>query len=77
MRALIHSVIERCQKDGQLEDTPLTQKDLANIAESFLVTLRVTFHPRLEYPQEQPASQATVLREIKTKPVTEPVKKHK
>jgi putative nucleotidyltransferase with HDIG domain len=77
MRALIHNVIERCQKDGQLEDTPLTHKDLANIAESFLVTLRVTFHPRLEYPQDQPVSQATALREVKTKPVTEPVKKHK
>jgi membrane-associated HD superfamily phosphohydrolase len=75
MRALIHSVIERCQKDGQLEETPLTQKDLANIADSFLVTLRVTFHPRLEYPQEQQPSQVTTLREVKTKPVTETEKK--
>jgi putative nucleotidyltransferase with HDIG domain len=56
MKSLIHNVIERCQKDGQLENTPLTQQDLANIAESFLVTLRVTFHPRLEYPQDQPTS---------------------
>jgi putative nucleotidyltransferase with HDIG domain len=52
---LVRKVIERCQKDGQLEDAPLSQRDLAAITESFVTTLRVAYHPRLEYPQEQAA----------------------
>ena len=56
---LVRNVIERCQKDGQLDDTPISQRDLANIAESFSATLRVTYHPRLEYPQDQPSTQPT------------------
>lgn len=54
VRALVRSVIETCRKAGQLEDTPLSQRDLAAIVESFTATLRVTYHPRLEYPKEQP-----------------------
>jgi putative nucleotidyltransferase with HDIG domain len=55
VRALVRSVIERCQKYGQLEDAPLSQRDLTNIIESFVTTLRVTYHPRLEYPKDSPA----------------------
>jgi cyclic-di-AMP phosphodiesterase PgpH len=56
VRALVRSVIEIRQKDGQLDDAPLSQRDLAYISESFVATLRVTYHPRLEYPQEPPAA---------------------
>jgi putative nucleotidyltransferase with HDIG domain len=55
VRALVRGVIERCRKDGQLVDTPLSQRDLSVITESFVTTLRVTYHPRLEYPQERSA----------------------
>ncbi|MGB8213017.1 MAG: HDIG domain-containing metalloprotein [Anaerolineales bacterium] len=56
MRALVRSIIESRQKDGQLDDAPLSQRDLANIIDSFVATLRVTYHPRLEYPKELPAT---------------------
>ena len=56
VRILIRSVMENRRKDGQLDDAPLSQRDMANIAESFAGTLRVTYHPRLEYPQEPPAT---------------------
>jgi cyclic-di-AMP phosphodiesterase PgpH len=56
VRALVRSVIECRQKDGQLDDAPLSQRDLSHITESFVSTLRVTYHPRLEYPQEPPAA---------------------
>ena len=56
VRALVRSVIENRQKEGQLDDTPLSQRDLAIITESFVSTLRVTYHPRLEYPKETPAT---------------------
>jgi putative nucleotidyltransferase with HDIG domain len=55
VRTLVRSVIENRQKDGQLDEAPLSQRDLANIIESFVSTLRVTYHPRLEYPKEPPA----------------------
>ncbi len=54
VRALVRKVIDRCQKDGQLEDAPLSQRELAAVAESFATTLRGTYHPRLEYPRETP-----------------------
>jgi membrane-associated HD superfamily phosphohydrolase len=43
-------------KDGQLDDAPLSQHDLAIITESFVSTLLVTYHPRLEYPKEASAA---------------------
>jgi putative nucleotidyltransferase with HDIG domain len=56
VRALVRNVIESRQNDGQLDDAPLSQRDLTDIMESFVSTLRVTYHPRLEYPKEPPAS---------------------
>ncbi len=63
VRILVRNVIERCQKDGQLDDAPLSQQELAKITESFIDTLRVTYHPRLEYPPEQLASEPLSLPE--------------
>jgi cyclic-di-AMP phosphodiesterase PgpH len=57
MRRIVNSVIENRQKEGQLNDTPLTQRDLTAIVDSFVTTLQVTYHPRLEYPKE-PATPA-------------------
>jgi len=68
MRTLVRNVIDRCQKDGQLDNTPLSQRDLASIIESFISTLRVTYHPRLEYPQEQIALQPSAVVEVPTTP---------
>jgi putative nucleotidyltransferase with HDIG domain len=63
MRVIVRSVIETRQKDGQLNNTPLTQRDLSEIAEAFIATLQVTYHPRLDYPQEP----STVTVEVPTK----------
>jgi len=60
VRNIVRNVIDRCQKDGQLDDTPLSQRDLASISGSFVDTLRVTYHPRLEYPPEQLALQESL-----------------
>ena len=56
VRSLVRSVIESRQKDGQLDDAPLSQRELVTVIESFVATLRVTYHPRLEYPKEPPAA---------------------
>jgi cyclic-di-AMP phosphodiesterase PgpH len=57
LRAIVKSVIERCEREGQLDNTQLTLHDLNLITESFVTTLRGTYHPRIEYPTaEVPAS---------------------
>ena len=77
MRTLVRNVIERCQKEGQLENAPLSQRDLASISESFLTTLRVTYHSRLEYPQDLLTPQSTAAQEVPTTAESVPLKKHK
>jgi membrane-associated HD superfamily phosphohydrolase len=54
MRALVRGVIERVQQDGQLDHTMLTLADLNRIVESFVTTLRGTYHPRIQYPPAEP-----------------------
>jgi putative nucleotidyltransferase with HDIG domain len=48
---VIQKVIDFCQKEGQLNDTELTLKDLKTIANSFTDTLINTYHPRIKYPE--------------------------
>jgi putative nucleotidyltransferase with HDIG domain len=69
VRDIVRNVIDRCQKDGQLDDTPLSQRDLARISGSFVDTLRVTYHPRLEYPPEQVALQDSLSGENPALPI--------
>jgi hypothetical protein len=60
LRAIIRSVIDRCQKEGQLDNTQLTLRDLNLATESFVTTLRGTYHPRIQYPAgEVPAAEST------------------
>jgi putative nucleotidyltransferase with HDIG domain len=51
LRAIVRSTIEHVQLSGQLDDTQLTLSDLNKIADSFVTTLRGSFHPRIEYPK--------------------------
>jgi len=37
--------------DGQLDDSPLTMKDLDRICKAFLTVLTGVFHHRVEYPK--------------------------
>jgi len=69
LRAIIRSVIDRCQKEGQLDDTQLTLRDLNLATESFVTTLRGTYHPRIQYPAtEIPATTPTATSPTKDKP---------
>jgi hypothetical protein len=54
LRAIVRSVIERIQKENQLDNAPLTMRDLSLIADSFVATLRGTYHPRIQYPAAEP-----------------------
>ncbi len=54
LRALVRGVIERAQQEGQLDHTSLTLSDLNTIIESFMSTLRGTYHARIQYPAAEP-----------------------
>jgi hypothetical protein len=62
LRTLVRSVIDTVQKFNQLDDTLLTLRDLNQITESFVTTLRGTYHPRIQYPNAKvPDQDSTIL----------------
>lgn len=56
IRKIVLSTIENAQKQGQLDDTQLTLRDLGTITDAFVTILRGTHHPRISYPKETPAT---------------------
>jgi putative nucleotidyltransferase with HDIG domain len=59
LAVLIRSVIDARMASGQLDDTDLTLRELTEIQESFVATLRGIYHPRVKYPKldSAPSSQ--------------------
>jgi len=47
---LIHRLIRAKIDDGQLDESPITFRDLATIEEAFMTVLTGAFHERIEYP---------------------------
>jgi putative nucleotidyltransferase with HDIG domain len=60
LRALCRSVVDNRLNSGQLDDTELTLHDLQLIVDSFTVTLRGIYHPRLEYPKLEAVKEAAL-----------------
>ncbi len=57
LRNVVQSVVERIEKEGQLDNTQLTLGDLNQITDAFVASLRGTYHPRIQYPAaELPAT---------------------
>jgi len=63
IRSVVRKVIEYCEKEGQLNYTQLTMRDLNIITESFVSTLKNTYHPRIRYPEITPATQPLSIKE--------------
>lgn len=57
IRDLVRKAIAFCQKEGQLDETNLTFKDLTIITEAFVTTLLGQYHPRIQYPAAETPSQ--------------------
>ena len=68
LRTLIRSVIETAQKAGQLDNTRLTLRDLNLVAESFVTTLRGSYHPRIQYPKGNTKSTESDTPTLEVKP---------
>lgn len=60
---IVRKTIDFCQHENQLDNTRLTLRDLHLITESFVETLKTTYHPRIKYPEiksETPVSEPTL-----------------
>jgi len=56
IRAMVEDLIRTKINDGQLDDCPLTLRELAIVKESFSMTLRSMLHSRIDYPKEDSGS---------------------
>lgn len=60
LRALVKKVFDYLQQEGQLDQTTLTLRDLYLAAESFTMTLKNSYHPRIIYPEIKTSTSPTV-----------------
>ncbi len=51
LRKLVKKVFDFLQAEGQMDDTILTLRDLHQVTEVFVTTIKNTYHPRLQYPE--------------------------
>lgn len=62
IRALVEDLVSARINDGQLDDCPLTLRELAIVKESFANTLRSMMHSRIDYPKEDERSSSATRR---------------
>lgn len=62
IRSLVEDLVRQKIQDGQLDDCPLTLKELTIVKESFSSTLRSMLHSRIDYPKEDERPSATLRR---------------
>ena len=56
IRAMVEDLIRSKINDGQLDDCPLTLRELAIVKDSFSTTLRSMLHSRIDYPKDDAAT---------------------
>jgi cyclic-di-AMP phosphodiesterase PgpH len=54
MRAIIDRIVNERLRDGQLDESDLTLRDIQMIKEAFFGVLQGLFHPRVKYPEPPP-----------------------
>lgn len=55
IESMVHNIVDEKFRDGQLDESELTFKDISRIKESFVRTLTSMLHARIEYPETTPA----------------------
>lgn len=53
LRNMVNAIIEDRFKNGELDESPLTLRDLNQIQEAFVTILTGVFHGRIEYPDQE------------------------
>jgi len=54
IRAIIDRIVNERLRDGQLDESALTLRDLQEIKAAFFGVLQGLFHPRIKYPAPPP-----------------------
>ena len=62
IRSLVEDIVRSKINDGQLDDCPLTLRELAIVKESFAGTLRSMLHSRIDYPKDDSSAAAATRR---------------
>ena len=68
VRQLVRRIIQQKFTAGELDECPLTLRDLHGVEESFLPVLMGTLHGRLEYPWQTQRNQADVSTALQPEP---------
>jgi hypothetical protein len=50
---LIHKIVAKTIASGQLDNAPLTLREIHTVTDSFVDTLQGVFHPRIRYPDTE------------------------
>ena len=53
IKGVIEDIVQERFQSGELNESPITLRDLEKIKESFLISLAGLFHTRLEYPEKE------------------------
>ncbi|MEO0018874.1 MAG: hypothetical protein RLZZ522_2157 [Verrucomicrobiota bacterium] len=53
IRAMIEELVRNKINSGQLDECPMTLRELAQVKDSFTATLRSMLHARIDYPKEE------------------------
>ena len=48
---LIHSIVESKMRDGQLDESPITLREVRQVEDQFAKVLASVYHHRIDYPQ--------------------------
>ncbi len=51
LESIVRGIIQNYLKDGQLDDTPLTMRDIHKITDAFVMILSGMLHARVPYPE--------------------------
>ena len=51
LEAIVNGIVQNYLKDGQLDDSPLTMRDIHKISDAFVMILSGMFHARVPYPE--------------------------
>jgi membrane-associated HD superfamily phosphohydrolase len=59
IRETVNRIFRERMDSGQLDESPLTLKDIELARDAFLSVLNGLYHPRVEYPEPEPAERAS------------------
>ncbi|HEX9975048.1 MAG TPA: phosphohydrolase, partial [bacterium] len=67
IKGMVTAIVQERFKESELDECPLTLRDLTKIIDSFQTILLGTFHGRIEYPDQEEKLTPTKEKRVKEK----------